>query len=117
MSNGSIGLSLALVAVGAALTWAVEATVSGLDIQVVGVILMAAGLAGLVFTLLFWTSFAPFGPGAERQSRNPVVRRDDLERQNPVVRRSDLDALNPVVRKDDLEQLNPVVRQDDLPRP
>ncbi len=63
MTSGSIGLSLILIAVGAILTWAVEATVSGLDIKVVGVILMVVGLVGLVFTLLFWTSFAPFGRG------------------------------------------------------
>ena len=117
MNTGSIGLSLVLIAVGAVLTWAVEATLSGLDIQVVGVILMLAGLGGLVFTLLFWTSFAPFGPGADRQRlSNPVVHRSDLERQNPVVRQSDLERSNPVVRQSDLERGNPVVRQSDLER-
>ena len=115
-SSGGIGLSLVLIAVGAVLTWAVEATVSGLDIQVVGVILMLAGLAGLVVTLLFWTSFAPFGQGDGRQRLSPPVRRDDLERLNPVVRRDDLDRLNPVVRQDDLARQNPVVRRDELER-
>ena len=124
MNSGSIGLSLVLIAVGAVLTWAVEATLSGLNIQVVGVILMLAGLGGLVFTLLFWTSFAPFGPGADRQRiSNPVLRQSDLERQNPdldrgnpVVRQSDLERDNPVVRQSDLERANPVVRQSDLER-
>jgi hypothetical protein len=36
-----IGVSLLLIAVGAVLTWAVTATTSGLDVNAVGVILMA----------------------------------------------------------------------------
>lgn len=72
MNNGSIGLSLVLMAVGAILYWAVNATVSGLDIRVVGVILMVIGLLGLVLSMLFWASFAPF------------ARRDDRERRGRV---------------------------------
>ena len=41
-----IGVSLLLVAVGAILTWAVTADVSGVDIQTVGVILMVVGIVG-----------------------------------------------------------------------
>jgi hypothetical protein len=51
-----IGLGIFLVAVGAILTFAVDATVAGLDIKVVGVILMVAGVIGLALTLLV---FAP----------------------------------------------------------
>ena len=60
MNNGSVGLSLLLIAAGAILVWAVQATLVGLDIKVVGVILMIVGALGLVFSLLFWASFAPF---------------------------------------------------------
>ena len=60
MNNGSIGLSLLLMAVGAILVWAVNASVSGVDIKVVGFILMLVGVAGLAFSLLFWASFAPY---------------------------------------------------------
>lgn len=60
MNNGSIGLSLFLIAVGAILAWAVEATVVGLDIIVVGVILMIVGAIGLALSLLVWSTFAPF---------------------------------------------------------
>ncbi len=68
MNNGSIGLSLLLMASGAILAWAVEATLVGLDIVVVGVILMVVGSLGLVLSLLFWASFAPFArdDGRER---------------------------------------------------
>ena len=47
-----IGVSVFLLAIGAILTFAVEASVSGLDINVVGVILMIAGAIGLLLTML-----------------------------------------------------------------
>jgi hypothetical protein len=72
MNNGSIALSLLLMAVGAILAWAVDATVTGIDIQIVGVILMIVGLVGVVLSLLFWASFAPF------------ARREDRPRQDQL---------------------------------
>jgi len=51
-----IGFSTFLLAVGAILTFAVHATVAGLDIKVVGIVLMAAGALGLVLTFVV---FAP----------------------------------------------------------
>jgi len=51
-----IGFSIFLLAAGAILSFAVDATVAGLDIRVVGFILMAAGAVGLVLTLAV---FAP----------------------------------------------------------
>ena len=47
-----IGVSVFLLALGAILTFAVDATVSGLDIQVVGIILMVSGAIGLLLTML-----------------------------------------------------------------
>lgn len=55
----SIGASLFLIAVGAILAFAVTADVSGVDIQVVGWILMAAGGLGLLVSLLFWSWGGP----------------------------------------------------------
>ncbi len=72
MNNGSIGLSLFLMAVGGILAWAVEATVVGLDIVVVGVILMIVGTLGLVLSLLFWASFAPFARRDYRERHDPI---------------------------------------------
>ncbi|BCY04980.1 DUF6458 family protein [Actinoplanes sp. L3-i22] len=51
-----IGASIFLLALGAILAFAVNADISGLDISVIGWILMAAGLIGLVTTLWFWNS-------------------------------------------------------------
>jgi len=47
-----IGVSVFLFAVGAILTFAVTATVAGIDIATVGVILMIAGALGLIMTML-----------------------------------------------------------------
>ena len=47
-----IGVSVFLLAIGAILTFAVEADISGLDINVVGIILMIAGAIGLLLTML-----------------------------------------------------------------
>ena len=79
----ALGLSLLLVALGAILAFAVNATVSGLDIQVVGAILMIVGAVGVLASMLFWTSFAPYG-----NHRSDVVRRDVVRRD--VVREHDV---------------------------
>ncbi|WP_020523695.1 DUF6458 family protein [Catelliglobosispora koreensis] len=49
-----IGASIFLIALGAILTFALDFSVGGIDIDVVGWILMAAGVIGLVFTTLIW---------------------------------------------------------------
>ena len=51
-----IGGSIFLLALGAILAFAVNAQISGLDINVVGWVLMAAGLIGLIITIWFWNS-------------------------------------------------------------
>jgi hypothetical protein len=62
-----IGVSLILIALGAILAFAVNATVSGVEITTVGWILMAVGLAGLLLSLMFWSSWGGFG--GERTAR------------------------------------------------
>ena len=61
-----IGLSLILIALGAILTWAVDAGVSGLNVDAVGVILMIVGLIGFVLSLAFWSTW--WGPGYYRRT-------------------------------------------------
>ena len=56
-----IGLSILLIAIGAVLAWAVNAEVSGIDIQVAGIILVIVGSLGLVLSLVFWSSWGGFG--------------------------------------------------------
>jgi hypothetical protein len=55
-----IPVSLILIAVGAILTFAVnQDSSSSVDIDVVGWILMAVGLVGLLLSLLSWERFGP----------------------------------------------------------
>lgn len=49
-----IGVSIFLIALGAILTFALEAKVSGIDLDTVGIILMIVGALGLVLTMLIW---------------------------------------------------------------
>lgn len=61
-----IGASLFLVAVGAILAFAVDAEISGLEIETIGIILLVVGIVGLLLSMLFWSSFAPFRRTEER---------------------------------------------------
>ena len=61
-----VGVSILLIAAGAILTWAVTATVSGVNIQTVGVILLVVGIVGLVISMIFWSSWGGVGGGRRR---------------------------------------------------
>lgn len=50
----SIGASILLIAIGAILRYALDVNVSGVDIDVVGLILMIAGVLGLVLSLFMF---------------------------------------------------------------
>ena len=52
-----LGVSIFLIALGAILAFAVNAEVSGVDIQTVGWILLVVGLVGLVLSMIFWSSW------------------------------------------------------------
>ena len=70
-----ISTSLVLIAVGAILKWAVTATVSGVDLQAVGVVLIVVGAVGLVLSLIFWSSWGGF---RGRNTTMTVVRDEPL---------------------------------------
>ena len=61
-----IGVSLLLIAVGAVLAFAVNATVNGLDVVTVGWILMIVGGVGVLLSLIFWSTWGGFG-GTRRE--------------------------------------------------
>jgi hypothetical protein len=66
--------------VGAILRYAVTGNVEGVDLDVVGLILMIVGVVGLVLTFLWMTMWADRRRGAVVADR-PVVRdRDVVER-------------------------------------
>jgi hypothetical protein len=66
-----IGTSLALIAIGAILKYAVTASVHGVKVDVVGTILMIVGIAGLVITLIYTAAWS------NRGSREPLYERRD----------------------------------------
>jgi hypothetical protein len=56
-----IGVGLLLIAGGAILAWAVDATTSGFNVHAAGYILLVVGIISVVLSLVFWSSWA--GPG------------------------------------------------------
>ena len=68
-----LGVSIVLIAAGAILAWGVNASVSGLNIHTIGVILMVVGIVGLVLSLIFWSSWGGFGSAAPAGRRTTVV--------------------------------------------
>jgi hypothetical protein len=69
-----IGTSIFLIAVGAILKFAVNASISGLEISTIGVILMIVGVLGLVISL-FYTTMAT---RREVPVDRPVARERDI---------------------------------------
>ena len=68
-----IGTSIFLIALGAILTFAVNATVSGIELATVGTILMVVGVIGLLVSMLFLAQAGRRGGVVERER---VVERD-----------------------------------------
>jgi len=67
------GTSILLIAIGAILRYAVTATVSGISLQTVGLILMIVGIVGLVLSLFYMVSL---GPRRTAVVRDRVIERD-----------------------------------------
>ena len=66
-----IGVSLLLIAAGAILIWGVTGELAGVDVDAIGVILMIVGAAGLLISMLFWSSWG--GPGYFGRRRETYV--------------------------------------------
>jgi Domain of unknown function (DUF6458) len=70
------GTSIFLIAVGAILRYAVTATVSGISLETVGLILMIAGVLGLALSLLYMFAW---GPRRGQAVRDRVIEREPYE--------------------------------------
>jgi len=62
-----LGVGIFLIAVGAVLTFAVNVHTNGVNLDTIGWILMAVGAAGVLLSLIFWSTWA--GPGYFGSSR------------------------------------------------
>jgi fluoride ion exporter CrcB/FEX len=82
-----IGISIFVGAVGAILRYAVTARTNqhGFNIHTGGVILMIVGAIGLVLSMLFWSSFAPFGRRDQSSSRREEITTQDGHEQGRVI--------------------------------
>jgi hypothetical protein len=69
-----ITASLLLTAAGAVLTWGVNASSSGFNINTIGIILMVVGIVGFITSLIFWSSWG--GGAGDRASGRVAARRD-----------------------------------------
>jgi hypothetical protein len=72
-----VGASLFLITLGLILWLAVTATVQGIDINLVGLILVIVGTIGLLMSIVFWSTWGGVG-GVRRQTT--VVRDDPYDR-------------------------------------
>lgn len=72
-----LGTSILLIAVGAILRYAVTASVSGVSIETVGLILIIVGVLGLVLSILMMTIWA------DRAGRRAVVRDPYVDPSDP----------------------------------
>jgi len=68
-----LSFSLLLAAAGAVLIWAVNATVSGINIHTVGIILLIVGIIGFVVSLFFWSSWGGFGTRTTGAGSSTVI--------------------------------------------
>lgn len=83
-----MGISIFIGAVGAILRYAVTgpSNQQGFDIHTGGVILMFVGGLGLLLSMLFWSSFAPFGRRDQSTSRREETVTQDGHEQGRVIR-------------------------------
>jgi len=72
-----IGAGILLIVAGAILTFALNITIKGIDLRVVGWILMLAGVAGLALFFTFWSR--------RRSARAVAAERDTYEVGEPRV--------------------------------
>ncbi len=80
-----IGTSIFLIAVGAILRYAITTNVEGVDLDVVGLILMLVGVVGLVLSFLWMTMWADRRRGVVGERavvREPVAEREVVERRD-----------------------------------
>jgi hypothetical protein len=56
-----IGVSLILIAVGAVLAFAVNASSSAFNLHTIGYILLVVGVIGVLISMMFWSTWGGFG--------------------------------------------------------
>lgn len=78
-----IVLSLLVMGIGAVLRWAVTATANGIDLAMVGLILLIIGAAGFVLAAIEWLGWWSW----RERRRTRVVEQQVISDEAPTVRR------------------------------
>src|SRR5688572_18428553 len=73
MRGTGIGTSLMMIAIGAVLAFAVNLQTTGIDLNVIGAILMVVGIIGLLISLVMLGEFSLLGPD---RTHGTTTRRD-----------------------------------------
>jgi beta-lactamase regulating signal transducer with metallopeptidase domain len=68
-----IGVSLILIAVGAVLAFAVNASSSAFNLHTIGYILLVVGVIGVLISMMFWSTWGGFGRERAGGRRTTVV--------------------------------------------
>jgi hypothetical protein len=74
----SIGVGIFLMVLGAIMAFAMEATTPGINVNVLGIILLLIGLVVVLYSLLLWRNLSPWS------RRSIVVRRRTVVEERPV---------------------------------
>ena len=72
----ALGTSIALIAIGAILKFAVNFSITGIDINIVGLILMIVGVLGLAISLVMMIARRRWRPRSAGRSHAPLSRLD-----------------------------------------
>jgi hypothetical protein len=87
-----VGASIFLIVVGLILALAVHVSIAGVDVQLVGWILVAAGVLGLIFTYALFAPRRRRTQVVERSGYDPGVRYDErYDDQGRVIRERTID--------------------------
>jgi membrane-bound ClpP family serine protease len=74
----STGVGIFLMVLGAVMAFAMEATTPGINVNVLGIILLLIGLVVVLYSLLRWGTLPPW------RRRRVVVRRRTVVEERPV---------------------------------
>lgn len=81
-------VSMIMITVGAVMRFAVSATTEGIDVHMVGVILMLVGIVGAIMSIVFWASWGGF-PSTRRTrvvtTATPTTTERTIVQQTDVV--------------------------------
>jgi hypothetical protein len=103
-----VAVGLILIAAGAILTWGVNATANGLNVDAIGVILMVVGLLVVLLDFFWWRSW-------EWTTAGPPRRRTYVRETTPAAVQQPVQTVQPVQPVETVPRRRVVVDETDAP--